>query len=560
MNASVQKKTLIVKGMDAQNLGLVMQNQTKKKNPWFGLGGLAIFLSFVWGIVAGENGGVLEMLSSIACCLGLVFIVIGGSVASASAANAAKEAAGLGMQNNPLQVLVPSGTPPQSQVVAETSDGSVSLSMEKSNWSEGEEVALRFKAPPWPVSSKAWVGIVPADVESGSEARNDEATVSFLYLQGHTSGRLTFPSPGEGEWSIRLHDSDDPEIGKQVAEVDFTVGESLNSIAQQISEHSAEFDEEKINQMIEEYSGTLQKVAEDSDVDIEGYDIEELQKFATQSLNSELGALPNPVKAKVESGIYKKLEALKFDIDADKAKAAAGITAGIATAGVVTGVAKQVIEKSEKVSEEVEQAVSEEMDEIAQAAEETKAAIEEAKKQAEEAKAAAEEATKKAMEEAEKIAKEAEEAARKAVEEAGNAVVEPPIVEEVVDQVEVVESVANDISSDVELHDLVVQLSEARFASERSSIIDSVKGSTYSFAIKVDRIERSLGIGLAEYLRNGRSLSGNIEGDNIDVSVRMPSSRNDEMDSISKGTVVEIVATVSDWNSLRKRLDLDHVE
>ena len=560
MNASVQKKTLIVKSMDAQNLGLVMQNQTQKKNPWFGLGGLAIFLSFVWGIVAGESGGVLEMMSSIACCLGLVFIVIGGSVASASAANAAKEAAGLGMQNNPLQVLVPSGTPPQSQVVAETSDGSVSLSMEKSNWSEGEEVALRFKAPPWPVSSKAWVGIVPADVESGSEARNDEATVSFLYLQGHTSGRLTFPSPGEGEWSIRLHDSDDPEIGKQVAEVDFTVGESLNSIAQQISEHSAEFDEEKINQMIEEYSGTLQKVAEDSDVDIEGYDIEELQKFATQSLNSELGALPNPVKAKVESGIYKKLEALKFDIDADKAKAAAGITAGIATAGVVTGVAKQVIEKSEKVSEEVEQAVSEEMDEIAQAAEETKAAIEEAKKQAEEAKAAAEEATKKAMEEAEKIAKEAEEAARKAVEEAGNAVVEPPIVEDVVDQVEVVESVANDISSDVELHDLVVQLSEARFASERSSIIDSVKGSTYSFAIKVDRIERSLGIGLAEYLRNGRSLSGNIEGGNIDVSVRMPSSRNDEMDSISKGTAVEIVATVSDWNSLRKRLDLDHVE
>lgn len=556
--------------MDAQNLGLVMQNKKQKKNPWFGLGGVAIFLSFVWGIVAGEDGGALEALSSIACCLGLVFIVIGGSVASASAANAAKEAAGLGMQNNPLQVLVPSGTLPQPQAVVATSDGGVSLSMEKSNWNDGEEIALRFKAPPWPVSSKAWVGIVPADVESGSEARNDEATVSFLYLQGHTSGKLTFPSPGDGEWSIRLHDSDDPDIGKQVAEIDFTVGNSLGSITQQISEHSTEFDEEKINQMIEEYSGTLQKVAEDSDLDIGAYDIEELQKFATQSLNSELGALPNPVKTKVESGIYKKLEAVKFDIDVDKAKAAAGITAGIATAGVVTGVAKQVIEKSEKVSEEVEQAVSEEMDEIAQAAEETKTAIEEAKRQAEEAKAAAEEATQKAMEEAEKIAKEAEEAVRKAVEDSGKAVEEleasseveahvEEIIEEVVEQVEVVESVAGEISSDVELHDLVVQLSEARFASERNTIIDSVKGSKYSFAIKVDRVERSLGIGLSEYLRNGRSLSGNIEGDDVDVSVRMPSSRNDEMDSINAGTVVEIVASVSDWNSLRKRLDLDHV-
>ncbi|MBK29924.1 MAG: hypothetical protein CMB49_04340, partial [Euryarchaeota archaeon] len=179
---------------------------------------------------------------------------------------------------------------------------------------------------------------------------------------------------------------------------------------------------------------------------------------------------------------------------------------------------------------------------------------------------------KQAAEEAARITKEAEEAARKAVEDAGKAVEELEatnkaetdveetlIVEEIVEEVEDVETVVENISSGIDLHDLVVQLSEARFASERSSIIDSVQGSTYSFAIKVDRVERSLGIGLAEYLRNGRSLSGNIEGDDIDVNVRMPASRNDEMDSIDKGTVVDIVASVSDWNSLRKRLDLEHV-
>jgi hypothetical protein len=539
--------------------------QPKKKNPWFGLAGFTFFLSFIWGIVDGGHGGPLEALSSIACCLSMIFLVVGGSVASASAA-AAKEAAQHGIQN-PLQVIAPGSVPAQAPVTSKTMDNSVSLTIEKEHWSDGEEIALRFKAPPWPVSTKAWVGIVPADVESGSEARNDEATVSFLYLQGHTSGKLTFPSPGIGNWSIRLHDADDPEVAEQVAEVDFIVGDSPIGIPGNISEQIADFDEEKIEQMVEDYSGTLQKVVDESDLDIE-----QLQQLTTQSLSSELSALPDPVKTKVESGIYKKLEALKFDVDAKKAKAAAGITAGLATAGVVAGVTAQAMEQTGKVTEEVEEAVAQEKDEIAQAADETKAAVEEAMKQAEEAKAAAEEAAKQAAEEAARITKEAEEAARKAVEDAGKAVEEleadskaeadveeTPIGEEVVEEVEVVETVVEEISSGIDLHDLVVQLSEARFASERSSIIDSVKGSTYSFAIKVDRVERSLGIGLSEYLRNGRSLSGNIEGDDIDVSVRMPSSRNDEMDSINEGTVVDVVASVSDWNSLRKRLDLDHI-
>jgi hypothetical protein len=105
----------------------------------------------------------------------------------------------------------------------------------------------------------------------------------------------------------------------------------------------------------------------------------------------------------------------------------------------------------------------------------------------------------------------------------------------------------------------VHQLGEARFASERSAIMDSIGGGAYNFSIEVSRVDRTLGIGLDEYLRGGRSLAGNVVGDDIEVLIRMPSSRNEEMKN-SKGSIIELTATASDWNNLRKRLDMNHIE
>jgi len=127
---------------------------------------------------------------------------------------------------------------------------------------------------------------------------------------------------------------------------------------------------------------------------------------------------------------------------------------------------------------------------------------------------------------------------------------EPEVIQE---EVRVIEEAS------INLHDLVHQLGEARFASERSAIMDSIDGGAYNFSIEVSGVERTLGIGLDEYLRGGRSLAGNVVGDDIEVLIRMPSSRNEEMENI-KGSVIELTATASDWNNLRKRLDMNHIE
>ncbi|MDP7202691.1 MAG: hypothetical protein QGF72_01005 [Candidatus Poseidoniaceae archaeon] len=526
------------------------QQGPKKKNIWFGIGGFAFFLSVIWGMVSGGTNDVLETMSTIACCFSIVAFVVGASVASAAAAKA-QEAAGNVQIFNPgtLGTTIPPPTTMSTPV--SMTDGDSSLSIEKTNWDVDEEISLRFKAPPWPVANKAWVGIVPMPMQSGSEALNDEETVSFLYLQGHTSGKLSFPSPGEGEWSIRLHDADDPAIAKQIAEVDFTVGASNEGAAElptpppsmmeaieefdedavgsalptpppSMMEAIEEFDEETINSMADEMGANLQEVIEQHAGD---FDAAELKLMSTETFDSKLSALPEPVRMKVQSKLFQKIDAIKLKVDAKKARAAAGVAAGVAAVGVAAAATSSAASKVEEVAEKVEEIAAEPEPEP----------------------------EPEVIQEPEPVPE--PEPEPEAIEEIAP-VPEPEPEPEAIEEIAPVEEVAE---ASIPLHDLIVQLSEARFASERSAIINEMEGASYSFAIEVERVERTVGIGLSEHLKSGRSLTGNIIGDDIEVLVRMPASRNEEMEAV-QGASIDVNAVVSDWNSLRKRLDLNHIE
>ena len=503
------------------------QQGPKKKNIWFGIGGFAFFLSVIWGMVSGGTNDVLETMSTIACCFSIVAFVVGASVASAAAAKA-QEAAGNVQIFNPgtLGTTIPPPTTMSTPV--SMTDGDSSLSIEKTNWDVDEEISLRFKAPPWPVANKAWVGIVPMPMQSGSEALNDEETVSFLYLQGHTSGKLSFPSPGEGEWSIRLHDADDPAIAKQIAEVDFTVGASNEGAAElptpppSMMEAIEEFDEETINSMADEMGANLQEVIEQHAGD---FDAAELKLMSTETFDSKLSALPEPVRMKVQSRLFQKIDAIKLKVDAKKARAAAGVAAGVAAVGVAAAATSSAASKVEEVAEKVEEIAAEPEPEP----------------------------EPEVIQEPEPVPE--PEPEPEAIEEIAP-VPEPEPEPEAIEEIAPVEEVAE---ASIPLHDLIVQLSEARFASERSAIINEMEGASYSFAIEVERVERTVGIGLSEHLKSGRSLTGNIIGDDIEVLVRMPASRNEEMEAV-QGASIDVNAVVSDWNSLRKRLDLNHIE
>lgn len=97
------------------------------------------------------------------------------------------------------------------------------LSLAETTFAPGDAITVTFTAPA-SYDSSAWVGIVPSDVEHGSEATNDENDIDFDYLSNRTEGTLSFTAPDEiGSYDLRMNDTDSG--GNEVASVTFTVAQ-----------------------------------------------------------------------------------------------------------------------------------------------------------------------------------------------------------------------------------------------------------------------------------------------------------------------------------------------
>ncbi len=569
-------------------------NLENLSNPWFKAAGYGIPISIFLWIIGGEESPAAS-IGSLTCCFSIVALLIGGAKTQAKLAKEGLNTAGVSLQQFAQQSPVSSGS------------GAVSLTIEKSNWQDGEEIALRFTAPPWPAEAMAWVGIVPADTESGSEPINDAAAISYLHLGGHQSGRLTFPSPGEGDWSIRLHSADDPSIGEQLAAVDFTVGLTNNKLIIDLVKDKV--DTSKWDGIVADITGKV----ENGDFG-EDLDNEEIRNISRSLLSTHTSGMPEPVQAAAQSALEKKLNKTLKSIDAKKAGIVAASATGLAGIGMAAASVSASAERVKQVAEVIEEAVEEpgpepapeefpkELVMLSEYLSNSEQSIyqffksidldDSGKIDAYEFQMALKEtgiADLPPWETSSLVAvidadndgqinlpeldiaiakirnatspKESDsEPEPEVIEQESEPEVEPEPEPEAEPEPEVIQEEVRVIEeASINLHDLVHQLGEARFASERSAIMDSIDGGAYNFSIEVSGVERTLGIGLDEYLRGGRSLAGNVVGDDIEVLIRMPSSRNEEMENI-KGSVIELTATASDWNNLRKRLDMNHIE
>lgn len=68
----------------------------------------------------------------------------------------------------------------------------------------------------------AWVGLLPAAVEHGSEALNDQHVMAYQYLGPYLAGKMTFKAPEQpGLYDFRLHDTDN--TGREIVFTSFLV-------------------------------------------------------------------------------------------------------------------------------------------------------------------------------------------------------------------------------------------------------------------------------------------------------------------------------------------------
>jgi len=96
-----------------------------------------------------------------------------------------------------------------------------SLWMDKLEFAPGEAISLHFTAPAG-LPTNAWIGIIPSNIPHGDESVNDQHDISYRYLDGLTSGTLTFSAPTTpGTYDFRMHNTDSD--GVELKSATFTV-------------------------------------------------------------------------------------------------------------------------------------------------------------------------------------------------------------------------------------------------------------------------------------------------------------------------------------------------
>ncbi len=105
------------------------------------------------------------------------------------------------------------------------------------------------------------------------------------------------------------------------------------------------------------------------------------------------------------------------------------------------------------------------------------------------------------------------------------------------------------------LNDTLERLDKALMTKDRENIISELSGSQMNLNLTVDRIDNTIGYGIDEALRGGKTIVGNIEGIPHSVSIKFPESMNDFTSGLEKGQTIEQKVTLSTFNSVRKMLE-----
>ena len=142
------------------------------------------------------------------------------------------------------------------------------------------------------------------------------------------------------------------------------------------------------------------------------------------------------------------------------------------------------------------------------------------------------------------------------LDEKANQAIEEVIVESTEQMEQVQEKVILSLEDSLsKLNDTLERLDKSLMTKDRENIISELSGSQMNLNLTVDRIDNTIGYGIDEALRGGKTIVGNIEGIPHSVSIKVPKSMNDFASGLEKGQTIEQKVTLSTFNSVRKMLE-----
>ena len=104
---------------------------------------------------------------------------------------------------------------------------------------------------------------------------------------------------------------------------------------------------------------------------------------------------------------------------------------------------------------------------------------------------------------------------------------------------------------------IVGQIATAdRYSREREQIIERNSEQPFQCAVEITRAERTYTYTPDERFRQGRTVTGKLQGTDCEVTVELPSERNDEIDALEAGSLISADCKLLKWNTIYERLEM----
>jgi hypothetical protein len=409
-----------------------------------------------------------------------------------------------------------------------------SMQVDNENPVAGSTVQVTFSAPPWASERKSWVGLVPSDAPHGSLKVLEEYEIDYQYLDGNTEGEMEFIVSEGGFWDIRMYDSEFIDSGMEVASVSLVVAEAPMGDISHYRDSATETDQA-------EPTTTDVTLAETTSVEEDGQSGGE--EGETESgeddhpLKEIIETLPQENQAKAwETAETIEDMILEADDDAEKAGAQAILTTfvddvvhGLSTEKWASLAALSALAGAGVVAMKQGQGGESGLD--------------------------FEPSTISEVAELEEVAAEQDEESEVEPTSEQESEQEPEQEPEQESEQETEPEPTEAEFADVDLTQLVEQLSAARFMSEREAVL-AEWNNPLNLSLSVERTERTLGLGLPDTHRGGMSVLGHTES-GVEVVIRLPVTANDEVGELKDGSEIFVSATPAAWISGQNRVALD---
>ena len=103
---------------------------------------------------------------------------------------------------------------------------------------------------------------------------------------------------------------------------------------------------------------------------------------------------------------------------------------------------------------------------------------------------------------------------------------------------------------------LAQQVRDALTSTQRRKIVSEEMNGEWPVSMVINRVSRTMGIGLEDEYKNGKTLEGVIEGTDISVSIIASTLKHSNLDDLDPGMTISAICVVKEYRAALKRFEL----